>query len=212
VRAPFFAALLSASIAWTPLSSALTAQQVTDRQTAFESLADSQWVRLAVPDIGRHEGRLLERSSEVVVLSAEAEPLRVRATTVDTLWTGGNAGRTGATVGAWSLVLSAPHLGPWHPAMEENCPGTAAKMLLMGGIGLAGGAVLGGLTGLAAINASRDKKAGAPIQLARGAVADDHVLPFPSGDETWNGAPSRSSSTQSVQGPWRLSHQRCEIS
>ena len=47
MRTPFVAALLSASIAWTPLSSA-TAQQVTERQTAFESLADSQWVRLAV--------------------------------------------------------------------------------------------------------------------------------------------------------------------
>ena len=37
MRTPFFAALLSASIAWAPLSSA-TAQQVTERQTAFESL------------------------------------------------------------------------------------------------------------------------------------------------------------------------------
>ena len=96
---PFRAVLLSVSIAWTPLCSA-TAQQITERQTAFESLADSQWIRLAVPDVGRHEGRLLERSSEHLVLSAEPEPLRVPATTIDTLWTRGTAVKTGAIVGA----------------------------------------------------------------------------------------------------------------
>ena len=149
MRTPFFAALLSASIAWTPLSSA-TAQQSTERQTAFESLADSQWVRLAAPDLGRHEGRLLERSAYSVVLSAEAEPLRVPATTIDTLWTRGNAGKTGAIVGAVILGTLGAALGAVAcPAMEENCPGTAVNMLLVGGIGIAGGAVLGGLTGLA---------------------------------------------------------------
>ena len=99
MRTPFIAALLSASIAWTPVSSA-AAQQSTERQIAFESLADSEWVRLAVPDVGRHEGRLLERSSDSVVLSAEAGPLRVPATTIDTLWTRGTAVKTGAIVGA----------------------------------------------------------------------------------------------------------------
>ena len=112
MRTPFVAALLSASIAWTPLSSA-TAQQSTERQTAFESLADSQWVRLAVPDAGRHEGRLLERSSEPVVLSAEPEPLRVPATTIDTLWTRGNAGKTGAIVGAVILGTLGAELAAW---------------------------------------------------------------------------------------------------
>jgi hypothetical protein len=149
MRPPFIAALLSASIAWTPVSSA-TAQQSAARQTAFESLADSQWVRMAVPDAGRHEGRLLERSSESMVLSAETEPLRVPATTIDTLWTRGNAGKTGAIVGAVILGTLGAALGAVAcPAMEENCSGTAANMLFVGGIGLAGGAVLGGLTGLA---------------------------------------------------------------
>jgi hypothetical protein len=53
MRTLFVAALLWVSMAWTPSSSPLTAQQVTEHQTAFESLADSQWVRLAVPDVGR---------------------------------------------------------------------------------------------------------------------------------------------------------------
>ena len=93
MRTPFRAVLLSVSIAWMPLSSS-PAQQITERQTAFESLADSQWIRLTVPDVGRHEGRLLERSSEQVVLSGEPKPVQVPATTIDTLWTRGTAVKT----------------------------------------------------------------------------------------------------------------------
>jgi len=149
MRTPFFAALLSTCLAWTPLSSA-TAQQIMERQTAFESLADSQWVRLAVPDVGRHEGRLLERSSELVVLSAEPEPLRVPATTVDTLWTRGNAAKTGAIVGAVILGTLGTALGAWAGAEStEHDFQTGEAMLLSGAVGLFGGAVLGGLTGLA---------------------------------------------------------------
>ena len=147
---PFRAVLLSVSIAWTPLCSA-TAQQITERQTAFESLADSQWIRLAVPDVGRHEGRLLERSSESVVLSAEPEPLRVPATTVDTLWTRGNAAKTGTIVGA--VILGTLGTAISAAACEdikntENCD-TGVAMLLGGAVGLAGGALLGSLIGLA---------------------------------------------------------------
>jgi hypothetical protein len=149
MRSPFIAVLLSAFVASTPFGTA-TAEQDTARQNAFESLADSQWVRLAVPDVGRREGQLLERSAELVVLSAETEPLRVPATTIDTLWTRGNAGKTGAIVGAVILGTLGAALGAVAcPAMEENCPGTAVNMLLVGGVGLAGGAVLGGVTGVA---------------------------------------------------------------
>ena len=147
MRTPFVAALLSASLAWTPLSSA-TAQQNTERQIAFESLADSQWVRLAVPDAGRHEGRLLERSSDSVVLSAEAEPLRVRATTIDTLWTRGTAVKTGAIVGALTGLALGVVAGATCNEWSEDCP-TDTAMLALGGIGLGGGALLGSLFGLA---------------------------------------------------------------
>lgn len=147
MRTPFVAALLSASIAWTPLSSA-TAQQSTERQTAFESLADSQWVRLAVPDVGRHEGRLLERSSDSVVLSAETELLRVPATTIDTLWTRGTAAKTGAIVGALTGLALGVVAGATCNEWAEDCP-TDTAMLALGGIGLGGGALLGGLFGFA---------------------------------------------------------------
>jgi hypothetical protein len=70
------------------------------RQSAFESLKDSQWVRLASPEVGRREGRLLEHGATELVLSQELQPLRLPATTIDTLWTRGHSTRTGAIVGA----------------------------------------------------------------------------------------------------------------
>jgi hypothetical protein len=147
MRTPFFAALLSASMAWTPLSSA-TAQQSMELQTAFESLADSQWVRLTVPDVGRHEGRLLERSSEQLVLSGEPQSLQVPATTIDTLWTRGTAVKTGAIVGALTGLALGVVAGATCNEWGEDCP-TDTAMLALGGIGLGGGALLGSLFGLA---------------------------------------------------------------
>lgn len=147
MRTPFIAALLSVFIAWTPVSTA-TAQQSRDRQVAFESLADSQWVRLAVPGVGRHEGRLLERSSDMVVLSAETEPLRVPATTIDTLWTRGSAVKTGAIVGALTGLALGVVAGATCNDWSEDCP-TDTAVFALGGIGLGGGALLGSLLGLA---------------------------------------------------------------
>jgi hypothetical protein len=148
LRTPLLSALLSASIAWTPLSSA-AAQQVTARQSAFESLADSQWVRLHVPHVaGRYEGRLLGRGPDHVVLSAEPEPLRIAATTIDTLWTRGNAGVTGAIVGGLVLGTLGAVLGAAYP--EESTDATRGEVMPFAvGVGLAGGALLGGLIGLA---------------------------------------------------------------
>jgi hypothetical protein len=148
MRTPFRAVLLSVSIAWTPLSSS-PAQQITERQTAFESLADSQWIRLTVPDVGRHEGRLLERSSEQVVLSGKPKPVQVPATTIDTLWTRGTAVKTGAIVGALTgLALGVVAGATCNEWGEGDCP-TDTAMFALGGIGLGGGALFGSLIGLA---------------------------------------------------------------
>jgi hypothetical protein len=150
-RTPFVALLL-ASLAGAFFSSA-TAQQITERQTVFESLADSQWVRLKVPHVaGRYEGRLLQRGRDHVVLSAEPEPLRIAATTIDTLWTRGNAGMTGAIVGGLILGTLGVALGAvWAEEVQNTEPDVNAgeAMFLAGGVGLAGGALLGGLIGLA---------------------------------------------------------------
>ena len=147
MRTPFVVALLSASIACTPLSSA-TAQQSTERQTAFESLADSQWVRLVVPDAGRHEGRLLQRSPDHLVLSAEPEPLRVAATTIDTLWVRrGSAGR-GAGIGTLLGLVGGGIAGG---LSCPDCEDTPPSALAVGGalIGAAIGAVAGAGIGAA---------------------------------------------------------------
>ena len=157
MRTPLLAALLSASIAWTPLSGA-TAQQVTERQTAFESLADSQWVRLKVAHVaGRYEGRLLQRSPDHLVLSAEPEPvrvagqvlpakhepLRVAATTIDTLWVKrGSAGR-GAGIGALVGLVAGGIAGAVACA---DCQDTPPSASLVGGALV--GATLGALVGV----------------------------------------------------------------
>jgi hypothetical protein len=156
MRTPFIAALLTASLVWMPPSSA-AAQQVTERQAAFNRLADSQWVRLHVPHVaGRYEGQLLQRGPYHVVLSAEPKPLRVAATTIDTLWTRGNSGKTGAIVGAVVLGTLGAVVGAAYAAeRNKDDYGTepdieaGGLMLVTGGVGLAGGAVLGGLIGLA---------------------------------------------------------------
>jgi hypothetical protein len=118
---------------------------VPDYQAAINALRDSQWVRLAVPDNGRREGQLLERSSELVVLSAEPQPLR--ATTIDTLWTRGSAVKTGAFVGALTGLALGVGLGLVGGGGEEFSTGLVAVAL--GGFGLGAGAVLGTVIGLA---------------------------------------------------------------
>jgi hypothetical protein len=120
---------------------------VPENQVAIDALRDSQWVRLAVLDNGRREGQLLERSSELVVLSAEPQPLRVPATTIDTLWTRGSAVKSGALVGALSGLALGVGLGLMGGGGEEFSTGEAAVMA--GGFGLAAGAVLGTVIGLA---------------------------------------------------------------
>jgi hypothetical protein len=156
MRPPFVAALVFELLAGTLLSNA-TAQQVTQRQAAFESLADSQWVRLKVSHVaGRYEGRLLQRGPDHLVLSAEPEPVRVAgqvlpakpetvrvaATTIDTLWVKrGSAGR-GAGIGALVGLVGGGIAGAVACADCEDTPPSAS---LVGGAAL--GAALGALVG-----------------------------------------------------------------
>ena len=83
-----------------------------------------------------------------MVLSAEPEPLRIPVTTIDTLWTRGNAGMTGAIVGGLVLGTLGAVLGAAYP--EESTDATRGEVMPFAvGVGLAGGALLGGLIGLA---------------------------------------------------------------
>lgn len=118
------------------------------RQFHFQTLKDSQWVRVTSPGVGRHQGQILESSPTELVLSSLRQPLRLPATTIDTLWTRGTSVKTGAIAGA--LVGGALGVGLGVLCGEElsDC-NTGEAVALFGGIGLGGGGLLGALLGLA---------------------------------------------------------------
>ena len=116
------------------------------RQTAIESLHDSQWVRLTSPGAGRRDGRILARNPTELILSPAPEPVRVPAADIDTIWTRGSSTKTGlivgALLGAGLGIVAGSALG------EADSP----RGELMGatiGLGMAGGGLLGALFGTA---------------------------------------------------------------
>ena len=117
------------------------------RHSAFQTLKDSQWVRLTSPGLGRRQGRLIERSPTDLVVSSPVQPLRVPATTIDTLWTRGTSVKTGAIVGALLGGALGAGLGVLCGETQDDCNTTGA-VALFGGVGLGGGGVLGALVGL----------------------------------------------------------------
>ena len=111
------------------------------RQTELQTLKDSQWVRFTSPVFGRQQEQLLERGPTELVLSSPGRPLRVPATTIDTLWTRGTSVKTGAMTGTLIGVALGAGLG----MAAHN---TTEAMALAGGAGLGGGGLLGALIGL----------------------------------------------------------------
>ena len=117
------------------------------RQAVIESLQDSQWVRLSAAEVGRRQGRLLSRSPSELVLAPE--PLRIPATSVDTLWTRGTSTKQGALVGA---VLGLGLGIAFAVAASDSEDMDMQKDLLwLGslGIGTVGGGLVGALVGTA---------------------------------------------------------------
>jgi hypothetical protein len=149
MRAKHFAAIL---LILSPLNNPSHAQGSVQadgpRRLTFQTLRDSQWVRLVSPEVGRREGRVLERSSTELVLSSDAQPVRVSAATVDTLWTRGNHAFVGGLVGAIALGGLGLAAG-FSSGFEENA-GSAGTVLATTGIGAAAGFFLGAVLGAAA--------------------------------------------------------------
>lgn len=118
-----------------------------DRQEVFQSLEDSQWVRLAGPGRGRREGRILEVTPTEIVLSPEPQPIRVPATSIDTVWTRGHSAVRGGIVGGLLLGALGAVVGAsvGEKGDDDYNPGFTA--LLFGGGGLVGGGILGALVG-----------------------------------------------------------------
>lgn len=118
-----------------------------DRREVFQSLKDSQWVRLAGTDLGRRDGRVLEVTPTEIVLSPEPQPIRVPATSIDTVWTRGHSAVRygiigGLLVGAIGAAVGA---SVGEPSGDDYNPSFYA--LVLGGGGIVGGGLLGALVG-----------------------------------------------------------------
>jgi hypothetical protein len=116
------------------------------RQSAIESLHDSQWVRLTTPGLGRSEGRLLARNPTELILSPAPRTVRIPAADIDTIWTRGSSTRTGLLVGA---LLGAGLGVVAASALGEADVDRGTLMAASIGLGTAGGGLLGALFGTA---------------------------------------------------------------
>ena len=119
------------------------------RATEFPALHDSQWVRFTGTGVSRHQGRILEHDGPELVVSADRQPLRIHATSIDTLWTRGNSAKQGAIIGGITGALAGMALGLlWGESTTDHDFSTGQAAALAGGIGAAGGSVIGTLFGL----------------------------------------------------------------
>jgi hypothetical protein len=118
-----------------------------DRQEVFQSLKDSQWVRLAGPGLGRRDGRVLEVTPTEIVLSPDPRPIRVSATSIDTVWTRGHSALQGGIAGALLLGALGAVVGAsiGDSSVDDYNPGFQA--LVAGGAGVLGGGLLGAFIG-----------------------------------------------------------------
>jgi hypothetical protein len=118
-----------------------------DRQQVFQSLEDSQWVRLVGSGLSRREGRVLEVSPTEVVLSPEPQPLRVPATSIDTLWVRKHSAVRGGIIGGLLLGAVGAIVGASIGEGGGDDYNPAFGSLILGGGGAVAGGLLGALVG-----------------------------------------------------------------
>lgn len=120
------------------------------RAPKFRALQDSQWVRFSGAGVSRHQGMILEHNGSELVVSAERQPLRIQATSIDTLWMRGHSAKQGAIIGGITGALAGVALGLLYAEnTTEHDFSTGQAVLLAGGLGAAGGGLVGTLFGLA---------------------------------------------------------------
>jgi phage terminase large subunit-like protein len=117
------------------------------RQPQFPTLTDSQWVRLATPELGRTEGRLLTQGQSEVVITDGSRPIHVPMAAVDTLWTRGRSSGTGALVGAILLAGVGVVLATSSSTGLEENTGSARSVLALSTIGAIAGSLIGAVVG-----------------------------------------------------------------
>jgi hypothetical protein len=114
------------------------------RAPEFRILQDSQWVRFTGAGVSRHQGMILEHEGPELVVSGEHEQLRIQATSIDTFWTRGHSAKQGAIIGSIAGALAGVALGLHYGATTtEHDFQTGQAGFLLGGIGAAGGGLIG---------------------------------------------------------------------
>ena len=149
-RSPFAAGLLVLSLlpalGWAQAADVLGGP----RATEFQALQDSQCIRLTEAGGARHVGMVLDHAGPELVVATDREPLRIPATSVDSLWVRGHSAKQGAIIGALAGALAGVAAGlHYGQTTTEHDFSTGQAVLLLGGIGAAGGGVIGTLFGLA---------------------------------------------------------------
>jgi hypothetical protein len=139
--------LLALLIVFPALAVAQTPKPIPAQPSMFEVLSDSQWVRVSGSGHARREAMLLEHTAAEIVLDLESHPLRIPATSVDTLWERRTASKTGAWVGG--LVGAGVGILVATQAVEKGETPSADYIGLFAIGGAVGGGLLGALVGRA---------------------------------------------------------------
>jgi hypothetical protein len=129
------------------IASAQTSKPIPAQPSAFEILSDSQWIRVSRPEQGRREARLLRHTATELVLDVGQSPLRIPATSIDTLWERRTASKTAALIGG--LLGAGAGILVATQAVEkgETAPVDYVGLFAVGGA--VGGGLLGALVGRA---------------------------------------------------------------
>ena len=128
-------------------ASAQSSRPIPAQPPTFETLSDSQWVRVSRPEHGRREARLLRHTAGELVLDVGQSPLRIPATSIDTLWERRTASRTGALIGG--LLGTGAGILVATQAVEEGETAPVDYVALFAVGGAVGGGLLGALMGRA---------------------------------------------------------------
>lgn len=110
------------------------------------TLAGAPWILTALAASAGAQMPLDEgpRQMAELVLSSDPQPLRIPATLVDTVWTPGSAVTTGALVSALLGMGLGVGLAVAECGGTSDC-GQKEAALLLGAIGLGGGALVGSI-------------------------------------------------------------------
>ena len=128
-------------------ASAQTSRPIPVQPPTFEILSDSQWIRVSRPELGRREARLLRHTETELVLDVGQGPLRIPATSIDTLWERRTASKSGALIGG--LLGAGAGILVATQAVEEGETAPADYVALFAVGGAVGGGLLGALVGRA---------------------------------------------------------------